>query len=131
MESRHSYKYRYIAIAISRPNKVKSVIVSSYCLKPILDSTLALPEMPTDCGVCVDDCTVVRDYTGATDGWIKTTSGWTAIPTTQSRSQSGTTSNRQSSPVVGQTYFDTSLSPKRMIVYNGTDWVNLDGSALS
>lgn len=119
---------KYIAIAIVlNSSKIKSFAVRSNSLKPILDGTIALPEIPTACGVCIEDGTIVKDSTGATDGWIKTSSGWVAI----TQQQSGTTSNRPSSPVVGQTYFDTSLSPNKMIVYNGTDWVNLDGTALT
>lgn len=44
--------------------------------------------------------------------------------------QHGTTANRPSSPETGQLYFDTDLSPARLIVYNGTAWVNVDGTAL-
>lgn len=42
---------------------------------------------------------------------------------------SGATSARPASPATGQTFFDTTLG--KMIVYNGTAWVNMDGSALS
>ena len=44
--------------------------------------------------------------------------------------QHGTTANRPSSPETGQLYFDTTLSPTRLIVYNGSAWVNVDGTAL-
>lgn len=45
--------------------------------------------------------------------------------------RSGTTADRPSASAVGAgfTYFDTDLG--KMIVSNGTDWVNMDGSALS
>lgn len=35
------------------------------------------------------------------------------------------------SPVIGQPYFDTSLSPPRVIVGTGTSWVNVDGTAIT
>lgn len=41
----------------------------------------------------------------------------------------GNTSNRPDSPKQGQTYFDTTLG--KMIVYNGSAWVNMDGASLS
>lgn len=44
-------------------------------------------------------------------------------------SLSGTTAQRPSSPEVGFQYFDTTLG--KYICYNGTAWVNMDGSALS
>jgi len=40
-----------------------------------------------------------------------------------------TTANRPTNPTTGQMFFDTTLS--KCIVYNGTAWVNVDGSALS
>ena len=43
---------------------------------------------------------------------------------------SGTTANRPSSPATGQLYFDTTISPARVIIYNGSAWVNIDGTAL-
>ena len=46
-----------------------------------------------------------------------------AIPT------SGATSARPASPATGQTFFDTTLG--KMIVYDGTAWANMDGTALS
>lgn len=46
-----------------------------------------------------------------------------AIPT------SGATSARPASPATGQTFFDTTLG--KMIVYNGTAWVNMDGTPLA
>ncbi|MGD9580682.1 MAG: hypothetical protein AB7V50_04875 [Vampirovibrionia bacterium] len=39
-----------------------------------------------------------------------------------------TTANRPSTPVTGQQYFDTTLA--KMIVWNGTAWVNFNGTAL-
>lgn len=42
--------------------------------------------------------------------------------------QNGATGSRPSSPETGQLYFDTTLS--KLIVYNGTAWVNVDGTAL-
>ena len=42
---------------------------------------------------------------------------------------SGTTGQRPSSPVTGFTYFDTTLG--KMIVWNGSTWTNMDGTALS
>jgi len=44
--------------------------------------------------------------------------------------QHGTTANRPSSPEIGQMYFDTDLSPPRAIIFNGTAWVNIDGTTL-
>ena len=44
--------------------------------------------------------------------------------------QHGTTANRPSSPATGQLYFDTTISPARVIIFNGTAWVNVDGTAL-
>jgi hypothetical protein len=44
--------------------------------------------------------------------------------------QGGTTAQRPSSPAAGQVYFDTTLDPKQLILYNGTAWVNTDGTAL-
>lgn len=41
---------------------------------------------------------------------------------------SGATSARPATPAVGQTFFDTTIG--KMIVYNGTAWVNMDGTAL-
>lgn len=41
----------------------------------------------------------------------------------------GTTANRPGTPCVGQEYFDTTLGKK--IVWNGSAWVNMDGTALS
>ncbi|MEW5821019.1 MAG: hypothetical protein AB1782_12580, partial [Cyanobacteriota bacterium] len=43
--------------------------------------------------------------------------------------QANTTVNRPGSPSTGQTFFDIDLA--KMIVYNGTAWVNMDGTALS
>lgn len=40
----------------------------------------------------------------------------------------GTTAQRPTYKIPGQEYFDTDLG--KMIVWNGTDWVNVDGSAL-
>lgn len=41
----------------------------------------------------------------------------------------GLTANRPTNAIEGDTYYDSSL--KKMILHNGTDWVNMDGSALS
>lgn len=41
----------------------------------------------------------------------------------------GTTAQRPTIPFAGFTYFDTDLG--KMIVSNGTDWVNMDGTALA
>ena len=41
---------------------------------------------------------------------------------------SGATSARPATSAVGQTFFDTTIG--KMIVYNGTAWVNMDGTAL-
>lgn len=40
-----------------------------------------------------------------------------------------TTANRPTNPTTGQMFFDTTLS--KCIVYNGTAWVNVDGSTLT
>ena len=42
--------------------------------------------------------------------------------------ESGTTSLRPFEPFIGQEYFDTTI--KKKIVWNGTAWVNLDGTNL-
>lgn len=42
--------------------------------------------------------------------------------------QANTTANRPGSPAIGQIYFDTNAG--KMIVYNGSAWVNMDGTAL-
>lgn len=41
---------------------------------------------------------------------------------------SGITSDRPSDPVVGQAFFDTTLG--KVIIYNGSAWVNFDGTTL-
>lgn len=41
---------------------------------------------------------------------------------------SGETADRPSAPEVGQAFFDTTLG--KAIIYNGSAWVNFDGSAL-
>lgn len=56
-------------------------------------------------------------------GYFDTTLTQDAVKT------SGATSARPASPATGQTFFDTTLG--KMIVYNGTAWVNMDGTALS
>ena len=40
--------------------------------------------------------------------------------------QSGTTAQRPASPAAGQLYFDSTLDPKQLILYNGTAWVNTE-----
>lgn len=42
---------------------------------------------------------------------------------------SGITANRPASPALAQMFFDTTLG--KIIVHNGTAWVNADGTALS
>ena len=39
-------------------------------------------------------------------------------------------SDRPKDVKIGFTFFDTSLSPARMIVWNGSAWVNMDGTPL-
>jgi hypothetical protein len=43
---------------------------------------------------------------------------------------SGTTANRPP-PVIGQPYWDISLTPPRLIMGNGSAWVNVDGTAIT
>ena len=43
---------------------------------------------------------------------------------------SGGTASRPTSPTVGAMYLDTDLSPPRLIIYNGSAWVNTDGTSL-
>ena len=59
----------------------------------------------------------IKEYDGAESGVLR----------------SGDTASRPSGDkiYIGFMYFDTSLSPAKMIVWNGTSWVNLDGTALS
>ena len=55
---------------------------------------------------------------------------FTTVPTVNGNnvqtSQYGTTANRPSSPVIGETYFDTDKGYR--IDYNGTNWVNASGA---
>ena len=57
---------------------------------------------------------VTIDSTGATELSIK----------------SGATANRPAAPKIGTLFFDISLSPARLIIFNGSAWVNVDGTAL-
>ena len=41
---------------------------------------------------------------------------------------SGATVDRPSSPVIGQSFFDTDLG--KAIIYNGSNWINFDGTSL-
>ena len=41
---------------------------------------------------------------------------------------SGATADRPSAPVAGQAFFDTDLA--KAIIYNGSAWVNFDGTVL-
>ena len=38
---------------------------------------------------------------------------------------------RPPKPHIGEMFFDTSLSPSKYICWNGSNWVNLDGTSLS
>jgi hypothetical protein len=42
--------------------------------------------------------------------------------------EANSSSNRPASPLTGQIYFDTDIG--KMIVYNGSTWVNMDGTSL-
>jgi len=44
--------------------------------------------------------------------------------------QPGLTAARPSSPVMGQMFFDSGLSPSKAIIWNGSAWVNMDGTSL-
>lgn len=44
--------------------------------------------------------------------------------------QNGNTAGRPASPITGQIYFDTTLSPAKPIWYNGTAWVDATGTAV-
>jgi len=62
------------------------------------------------------------------EGEVLVSSGSAMYTRNLDKVQDGTTGERPSSPLTGRLFFDTSLS--KLVVYNGTNWVNVDGSSL-